>query len=128
VVLVNERYNWKKTCKRKVDGGMGFRDIKAFNEALLAKQGWRIFTEPNSLMARVLKAKYFAKCNFLQAKLGQKASYSWQSILKARWILKNGCFWLVGQGNNINIWDDRWINPQNHTPTWTPKPAITPPL
>jgi hypothetical protein len=49
--------NWKKTCKNKLQGGMGFRDLRAFNEALLAKQGWRGMTNPNSMVARVLKAK-----------------------------------------------------------------------
>jgi hypothetical protein len=117
--------NWKKTCKRKVEGGMGFRDTRAFNEAMLAKQGWRILTEPTSLMARVLKAKYFPKNTFMQAKSGPRASYSWQSILKARWILKKGCFWWVGQGNNINIWNDRWINPHSNSTTWTKKPNNT---
>jgi hypothetical protein len=85
--------NWKKTCKQKNLGGMGFRDLRAFNEALLAKQGWRITTEPTSLMAQVLKAKYFPKTSFLHAKQGNRASYSWQSIQQASWILKRGCYW-----------------------------------
>jgi hypothetical protein len=115
--------NWKNNCKHKNLGGLGFKDLRAFNEAMLAKQGWRIVTEPQSLMARTIKAKYFPHCNFFQAKQGSRPSYSWQSILKASWILKKGCFWIVGNGNNIRIWEDRWINPQAGKSTWTPKPA-----
>jgi ribonuclease HI len=82
-------------------------------------------TEPDSLLAKVLKSKYFPTCHFLKAKRGHKASYSWQSINKASWILKRGCFWLLGNGKDINIWEDRWLHPMGQNPTWTPKPSNT---
>ncbi|PNX71389.1 ribonuclease H, partial [Trifolium pratense] len=117
--------NWKKTCKQKKQGGMGFRDLTTFNEALLSKQGWRILTEPNSLVATVMKAKYFPHTQFLQAKKSHRASYTWQSIQKASWVLKKGCYWLVGNGDQINIWEDRWIHKQVGSNIWTPKPNTT---
>jgi hypothetical protein len=80
--------NWKKTCKAKSKGGMGFKDLRAFNEALLAKQGWRLVTNPTSLVARILKAKYYPNCDFLKARQHHITSYSWQSIHKASWLLK----------------------------------------
>jgi len=36
------------TCS-KSRGGMGFRDLKAFNSAMLAKQWWNIMSNPDSL-------------------------------------------------------------------------------
>ena len=50
---------------------MRFRDLKAFNLTLLAKQGWRIQQSPNSLIHRVLKAKYFMN-SFMDAQVGKK--------------------------------------------------------
>lgn len=48
---------------------MGFRDLTHFNKALLAKQVRRILENPNSLVARLLKARYFKHTNIMDATL-----------------------------------------------------------
>ena len=54
--------------------------FQGVNSALLAKQGWRLLTRPDSLAARVLKAKYFSSCSFLEAEIKphSRPSFTWQ--------------------------------------------------
>ncbi|XP_021627043.1 uncharacterized protein LOC110625723 [Manihot esculenta] len=47
-------------AKHRLDGGLGFKSIHEFNLAILGKQGWNIITRPHSLVACVLKARYFS--------------------------------------------------------------------
>lgn len=100
---------WSRTGLPKECGGMGFRDLVSFNKALLAKQGWRLLKSSESLTARILKAKYYPQCSFMEAKPRAKPSFAWRSILGARDILEEGLLWRVGNGLSINIWGDRWI-------------------
>ena len=99
-----------KMCIPK-KGGMGFSDFHCFNLALLAKQVWRLLCEPDSLCARVLKAKYYPSSDLLNVELKKGASYTWQSIWAGIQTFKKGCIWRVGSGDSINIWDDPWIPP-----------------
>ena len=66
--------SWENMCTLEVEGRMGFKDLKAFNLALLAKQGWRISQNPDSLTHKVFKARYFAEGSFMDALVGKKPS------------------------------------------------------
>ena len=83
----------EKMCAPKEKGGLSFHDLRAFNLALLAKQGWRLQINSHSLVHRVLKAQYFPNTNFLHAELGTKPSYAWRSILLAQPVLKADYRW-----------------------------------
>jgi hypothetical protein len=85
--------------------------LEVFNLALLAKQGWRLLSNPESLVARIMKAKYHPRVDFMDAKLGSRPSFVRLSILKANSILQNGIGWRVGNGEDIKIWKDVWLNP-----------------
>jgi hypothetical protein len=44
----------------KANGGMGlYRDFGSFNKALLAKQGWRLWQQPNSFLSTIMEAKCY---------------------------------------------------------------------
>ena len=57
--------SWEKMMLPKAMGGIGFRDMRAFNQVLLAKQAWRLIVKPNSLCAHLLKARYFPNGNLV---------------------------------------------------------------
>jgi hypothetical protein len=97
---------WEKLTRSKMEGGLGFRDIHFFNMAMFAKQGRRLVHNPDSLCARVLKAKYYPEGDVLKAVPSQNMSYTWRSILEGLDVLKAGLIWRVGDGSNINIWQD----------------------
>ena len=73
--------SWDNLCKPKVDGGMGFKQLKPFNLALLAKQGWRLQMGQNSLVYHAFKARYFPTCDFVDESLSNNPSYVWRSIM-----------------------------------------------
>ena len=88
---------------------MGFKDLAMFNDALLAKQAWRVMHTINSIFSRVFKSKFFPDCSILEALMTSKGSYAWQSILQGREVLKKGARWCVGNGDDISIWGDVWL-------------------
>jgi hypothetical protein len=81
---------WDTMSHSKNVGGMGFRDFRSFNKALLAKQCWRLWKNPDSLVGNIMKAKYFPDSNILEASLGKRPSFAWRSIISSCDLLKEG--------------------------------------
>jgi hypothetical protein len=101
--------SWERLGVAKAAGGLGFRGLVIFNKALLAKQGWRILQNPESLSARLLIAKYFPNATFMEVPIGAWVSFVWRSICNARELLSQGLLRRVGDGHSIKIWEDRWL-------------------
>ncbi|XP_065626617.1 uncharacterized protein LOC136066363 [Quercus suber] len=85
----------QKMCEPKCDGGLGFKNLKWFNKALLAKQGWHLQMRGDSLVYRIFKAKYFPTGDFVHASIGHNPSYTWKSLISAQSLVIEGMRWRV---------------------------------
>lgn len=101
----------------KEEGGLGFRNFQDFNSSLLAKQLWRLITQPNLLMCKVLKSKYYPRRGLFKAAANGQSSWLWKSWMSAKHILLHGLRFQVGDGKSIRIWDSPWLNT---SPTFKP--------
>lgn len=101
--------SWDRLCSVKDAGGLGFKDLRMFNTAMLAKQGWRLINNSNPLVTSIIKAKYYPRTDFLNATLGENPSYMWRSIFEAQKIVKHGCRKKIGNGSDTNVWKIPWL-------------------
>ncbi|CAN1162748.1 Uncharacterized mitochondrial protein AtMg00310 [Linum perenne] len=110
--------SWSRLSLPKHLGGLDFKNFILFNQALLAKQCWRILHEPELLISRVLRAKYFEGQTILQAREGSRPSPGFQGLLHGLHLLKQGLRWQVGSGYLLHPLQVNWV-PGTH-----PQPAI----
>lgn len=72
---------------------------------------------PNTLFAKLFKAKYYKDGCVLDWKFQWNQSYGWASILVDLDVIKKGIRYTVGDGKDIKVFQDNWI------PTTPPRPA-----
>nr|KYP55770.1 Putative ribonuclease H protein At1g65750 family [Cajanus cajan] len=105
---------WEMVCKSKVEGGLGIKDVRLFNWALIGKWVWRCMLSPGMLWAKVLHGRYgriesFSNCS----NVDRRASWWWKDIM---YVLQQGKFLLdekidrcIGDGTRTRFWEDKWI-------------------
>lgn len=112
--------SWRRLSLLKSEGGMGFRDLNAFNIALLAKQAWKIQENPSSLLARLYKGRYYNSSTFLQSTSLTTSSYGWRSIQAGKELLNKGLTIQIANGEHTRVWEDQWL------PVLPPQKVISP--
>jgi hypothetical protein len=98
---------WEKLLMPKGFGGMGFKDLRLMNQAMLARQAWRLVASPDSLCAKVLKAKYYPPGNLLDRAPAGEASQIWRAIEYE--LLKQGVIHRIGDGRSTQNCRDNWL-------------------
>ncbi|XP_031105595.1 uncharacterized protein LOC116010359 [Ipomoea triloba] len=102
--------NWNTVTKSKFEGGLGLRKLDKMNEAFLAKLGWRLMQNEDSLWTQVLKAKYaITSVDCMTWRPKANMSFVWKGILNTIPILQGGRVKLINNGQSTQFWTDRWV-------------------
>ncbi|CAJ2644440.1 unnamed protein product [Trifolium pratense] len=109
--------SWKSVCLRKEYGGLGVRQLREFNIALLGKWCWRMLVDREGLWFRVLVARYGLEGGSLRAG-GQRGSVWWRELVRIReGDGELGGSWFreqvsrrVGDGTDTLFWTDPWLD------------------
>jgi len=95
-----------------IQGGLGVRDLRLFNEALLGKWLWRFLNEKDNFWRKAIATKYGEEGLgwFPSAHLGSYGYSLWRYIAKG-WEKFSPFFsFKVGDGSSIYFWHDRWCD------------------
>ncbi|XP_074278404.1 uncharacterized protein LOC141601995 [Silene latifolia] len=97
----------------KRNGGLGIRRMKEFNQALLAKIGWRMITHPNSILCKSIGAKYGLRwCDgdllFNDGK--SNSSWGWKGIVWGLQLIKPLLAWNFSPSSDLGVWNSKWVH------------------
>jgi hypothetical protein len=108
--------SWKHICLRREYGGLGVRQLREFNLALLGKWCWRLLVDRGGIWFRVLAARYGLDRSRLRDG-GRRGSSWWREIVSIRdGVGGIGGGWFrecvsrkVGDGSDTLFWTDPWL-------------------
>lgn len=66
-------------------------------------------SNPNALVTRIYKARYFNDCHLLKASRGTGSSFVLTELWETKQELGKGYKWVLGDENDIKIFNDRWL-------------------
>ncbi|GKV12022.1 hypothetical protein SLEP1_g23227 [Rubroshorea leprosula] len=109
---------WVKVCRDKEQGGLGVKDLRKFNLALLGKLWGRLVNEEDGLWKKVILQKYGRdgepRYNWLREGNGFGSRW-WRDICRLNVIDQENEGWLakglnikIGEGDSVKFWWDDW--------------------
>lgn len=105
---------WDKVCRKKDEGGLGVRDIKLFNDALLLKLVWQLASGQDKLWVKFFQAKYYPRKGLWANASTGGCSLLGRELQKLKKFFQDDLLWHVGDGTNIGALNQPWYD------GWTP--------
>ncbi|XP_013601475.1 PREDICTED: uncharacterized protein LOC106308921 [Brassica oleracea var. oleracea] len=112
--------DWDSLPQPKQKGGLGFRDIREFNIAMLAKLAWIIIKRPDSLMSRILLGKYCHSSSLLEVSCSASASHGWRGIMMGCELIERHLGKAIGNGESTSAWTESWLSTSEHLRPYGP--------
>ncbi|KAM6545731.1 hypothetical protein CsatB_026467 [Cannabis sativa] len=103
--------DWNSLCLPLDRGGLNFKKFGDVNLALVAKLGWKLAKEEDSLWCKVFKAKYWGNREqaFWNSDLPRNASFGAKGIMATRDLIRNEACWVLADGGKADLWASPWI-------------------
>jgi hypothetical protein len=101
--------SWEHLCKPKSLGGLGFRQARTLNDAMLAKLTWMVVSKRKNPCMEALRSKYKVSEDWLRNEPVKYASHSWKAIERLKGLISKGACFLVGDGKSIDVWKEPWV-------------------
>jgi hypothetical protein len=96
--------SWKNLCKPFHKGGLSIRSLSKLNKAANLKLCWSLMNSQSS-WARLLKDRVFRNNRPIQHHI---FSSIWSSVKEEVGEMLQNSIWTIGNGENINFWNDNW--------------------
>lgn len=97
---------WEKVCQPKGCGGLGIRNLGYKNRLLITKLCWRLASFLLNLASQIISKKYIFSRPYPFS--FRKGSYIWRGLKDSWGGFTDSCRWVVGDGSQINFWEDKW--------------------
>lgn len=103
------KVSWKQCCLRKLDGGLGFKELLSWNQCATYLQVWRIIkNDEDSIWLSWFHKHMLRNRAFWTMEIPSGSSWGLQKILKARDKAKVHISYKVGRDSNFLLWHDPW--------------------
>ena len=101
---------WDSICTPKAFGGLGIKNMREANLALISKLGWQLLNNSNSLWVSQLQGKYLNSNSFLSPSPLSSSSWLWKGILKSQSFITKGACFRIHSSSSLLIWSSPWIS------------------
>ncbi|XP_074300422.1 uncharacterized protein LOC141631683 [Silene latifolia] len=97
----------------KSSGGLGIRNIECLNQAMLAKNAWKLLVESESFFSRVFNDKIIGGKRWKDGTMiNKRCNWSWgtRSIYHGMILIRENSGWKPGINSDLNVWTSPWVN------------------
>ncbi|KAK8564730.1 hypothetical protein V6N12_058313 [Hibiscus sabdariffa] len=101
--------NWSAIFQPRGHGGLGIPRSKERNLAFMHKLAFSLVSTPDAMWVTVLRQKYHMLSTCPHSISQPNCSPLWCALSNMWYIVRENIFWLVGNGNNVHLWNDTWV-------------------